>query len=120
MGSLIRPLLTLILENKSAMMQPLIAGISFAMSILQFPMFLLTAAGLRTSATARTSLSCDLVTVVCYIICGLIPLSAHSIGLFYVASVFATIEGPSHDALIADLSDGEDREKGIQPSSISE
>lgn len=63
---------------------------------------------------------CDLVTVVCYIICGLIPLSAYSIGLFYVASVFATIEGPSYDALIADLSDGEDREKAYSPSSISE
>ena len=53
MGSLIWPLLTLILENKLGYDATLIAGISFAMSILQF----CSAAGLRTNATARTSLS---------------------------------------------------------------
>lgn len=50
-------------------------------------------------------------TVVSYIICGILPLSDFSIALFYIASVFATIEGPSCDALIADLSGSESREK---------
>lgn len=111
MGSLIWPLLTLILENKLGYDATLIAGISFAMSILQFPMLLLGGRLADKRNRKNVIVICDLVTVVCYIICGLIPLSAYSIGLFYVASVFATIEGPSYDALIADLSDGEDREK---------
>ena len=54
---------------------------------------------------------CDLVTVTAYIICGILPLSNFSIALFYLAGVFATIEGPSYDALVADLSDSESREK---------
>ena len=111
MGSLIWPLLTLILENKLGYDATLIAGISFAMSILQFPMLLLGGRLADKRNRKNVIVICDLVTVVCYIICGLIPLSAYSIGLFYVASVFATIEGPSYDALIADLSDGEDRER---------
>ena len=52
-----------------------------------------------------------MVTVISYIICGLLPLSGYSIALFYLAGVFATIEGPSYDALVADLSDSESREK---------
>ena len=103
MGSLIWPLLTLILENKLGYDATLIAGISFAMSILQFPMLLLGGRLADKRNRKNVIVICDLVTVVCYIICGLIPLSAYSIGLFYVASVFATIEGPSYDALIADL-----------------
>ena len=41
------------------------------------------------------------------------PLSNFSIALFYLAGVFATIEGPSYDALVADLSDSESREKAF-------
>ena len=120
MGSLIWPLLTLILENKLGYDATLIAGISFAMSILQFPMLLLGGRLADKRNRKNVIVICDLVTVVCYIICGLIPLSAYSIGLFYVACVFATIEGPSYDALIADLSDGERTGKRHTAFSISE
>ena len=76
MGSLIWPLLTLILENKLGYDATLIAGISFAMSILQFPMLLLGGRLADKRNRKNVIVICDLVTVVCYIICGLIPLSA--------------------------------------------
>ena len=111
MGSLIWPLLTLILKNKLGYNATTIATLTMAMSILQFPMLLLGGKLGDTLNRKKIIIVCDLVTVVSYIICGLLPLSNYSIALFYIAGVFATIEGPSYDALVADLSDSESREK---------
>ena len=111
MGSLIGPLVTLILKNKLGYNATTIAILTMAMSILQFPMLLLRGKLADTLNRKKIIIVCDLVTVVSYIICGLLPLSNYSIALFYIAGVFATIEGPSYDALVADLSDSESREK---------
>lgn len=111
MGSLIWPLLTLILKNKLGYNATTIATITMAMSILQFPMLLLGGKLADTMNRKKIIVCCDMVTVISYIICGLLPLSGYSIALFYLAGVFATIEGPSYDALVADLSDSESREK---------
>lgn len=111
MGSLVWPIMTLILKNKLGYNATAIATITMAMSILQFPMILLGGKLADTVNRKKIIICCDLITVISYIICGLLPLSGHSIALIYVASVFATVEGPSYDALIADLSDSESREK---------
>ena len=111
MGSLIWPLLTLILKNKLGYNATTIATITMAMSILQFPMLLLGGKLADTMNRKKIIVCCDMVTVISYIICGLLPLSGYSIALFYLAGVFATIEGPSYDALVADMSDSESREK---------
>ena len=111
MGSLIWPLLTLILKNKLGYSATTIATLTMAMSILQFPMMLLGGKLADTLNRKWIIVICDLVTVTAYIICGIFPLSNFSIALFYLAGVFATIEGPSYDALVADLSDSESREK---------
>ena len=111
MGSLIWPLLTLILKNKLGYSATTIATLTMAMTILQFPMMLLGGKLADTLNRKWIIVICDLVTVTAYIICGILPLSNFSIVLFYLAGVFATIEGPSYDALVADLSDSESREK---------
>lgn len=111
MGSLIWPLLTLILKNKLGYSATLIASITMGMAILQFPMLLLGGKLADTMNRKKVIICCDMVTVISYIICGLLPLTGYSIALFYLAGLFATIEGPSYDALVADLSDSESREK---------
>ena len=111
MGSLIWPLLTLILKNNLGYSATTIATLTMAMTILQFPMMLLGGKLADTLNRKWIIVICDLVTVTAYIICGILPLSNFSIALFYLAGVFATIEGPSYDALVADLSDSESREK---------
>ena len=111
MGSLIWPLLTLILKNKLGYDATEIAVITMVMSILQFPMLLLGGKLADTHNRKWIIVLCDMITVVCYIIAGCIPLSGISIVLFYIAGMFANIEGPSYDALVADLSDGDDREQ---------
>lgn len=111
MGSLIWPLMTLILKNKLGYNATTIATLTMAMSILQFPMMLLGGKLADTLNRKKIIVVCDFITVASYIICGILPLSNFSIALFYLAGVFATVEGPSYDALVADLSDSESREK---------
>lgn len=111
MGSLIWPLMTLILKNKLGYNASTIALITMVMGIVQFPILLLGGKLADSRNRKHIIVACDLVTVVCYVIAGLIPLSSFSIVLFYIAGVFATIEGPSYDALVADLSDSDSREK---------
>ena len=53
----------------------------------------------------------DIVSVVCYIICGCIPLGTGTIALMLVASLFQSIEGPAYSALIADITPLEDRDR---------
>ena len=111
MGSLIWPLMTLILKNKLGYDATTIATISMVMTVLQFPMLLLGGKLADSVSRKKIIIICDMVTVISYAVSGFIPLSKYSIGLFYLAGLFATIEGPSYDALVADLSDGDDREK---------
>lgn len=111
MGSLVWPIMTLILKNKLGYNATTIATITMVMAILQFPMMLLGGKLADTMNRKKIIVCCDMITVISYIICGLLPLSSRSIALIYMAGVFATIEGPSYDALVADLSDSESREK---------
>lgn len=111
MGALIWPLMTLILKNKMGYDATFIAVLTMAMSVLQFPMLLLGGRLADTRNRKNVIIVCDLITEVSYVVCAIIPLSGASIVLFYVAGLFATIEGPSYDALVADLSDGDQREK---------
>lgn len=111
MGALIWPMLTLILKNKLGYDATTIATVTLVMSVLAFPMMLIGGKVADTLNRKWTIVCCDLVTVATYILCGILPLSNFSIILLFLGSVFATIEGPSYDALIADLSDSEGREK---------
>ena len=54
---------------------------------------------------------CDLVTVVSYFICAFLPMSEKVIPLLALAAIFAQMEWPSYDALVADLSSAEERER---------
>ncbi|MBQ3931587.1 MAG: MFS transporter, partial [Firmicutes bacterium] len=53
----------------------------------------------------------DILSIICYITCGLVPLSYITIGLFFIAGIGQNLEGPSYNALLADLSTTADREK---------
>ena len=46
----------------------------------------------------------DIISVVCYVICALTPLSIKSIVLMFTASICQNMEHPSYNALTADMS----------------
>ena len=111
MGSLIWPIMTLILKNKLGYSATTIATIDMILAIIQFPMVIIGGKLADSVSRKKIIVCCDMVTVICYFISGLIPLSFMSVALFYIAGLFAAIEGPSYDALIADLSDSDNREQ---------
>ncbi len=51
----------------------------------------------------------DIISVVCYVICALTPLSIKSIVLMFTASICQNMEHPSYNALTADMTITEDR-----------
>ncbi|SJZ83018.1 MFS transporter [Anaerorhabdus furcosa] len=111
MGALIWPMLTLILTNKLGYSASQVATIMLVMTLIQIP-FTLIGGKLADHFNKRNIIIfCDLITVTCYFILGFIEVSFAFVVLFFVAGLFASIEWPCYDALVADLSTSKDREK---------
>jgi len=111
MGGLVWPLMTLILSNKMGMSASEIANLMLIMSIIQLPCTLVGGKLADRFNKKWVIVICDMITVICYLICGFIPLSGVTIALFYIAGMFASFEYPSYDALVADLTSSDEREK---------
>lgn len=111
MGGLVWPLMTLILSNKMGMSASEIANLMLIMSIIQLPCTLIGGKMADRFNKKWVIVICDMITVISYMICGFIPLSGVTIALFYIAGMFASFEYPSYDALVADLTRSDEREK---------
>ena len=111
MGGLVWPLMTLILSNKMGMSASEIANLMLIMSIIQLPCTLIGGKMADRFNKKWVIVICDMITVISYMICGFIPLSGVTIALFYIAGMFASFEYPSYDALVADLTSSDEREK---------
>lgn len=111
MGGLVWPLMTLILSNKMGMSATQIANLLLVMSIIQLPCTLLGGKVADHFNKKTVIIVCDMITVISYLICTFIPLGNISIALFYIAGMFASFEYPSYDALVADLTSPDEREK---------
>ena len=111
MGSLIWPMLTLILKNKLNFDAEQVALWFLTFSVLQLPFSLL--GGKMTDAYNKRNLILvfDLISVAMYITTALLPLSTGSIVIYFAGSLFQSMEWPAYDALIADLTSDHDREK---------
>ena len=111
MGAMIWPMLTLILSNKLGLEAKEIAAITISLGVIQFPVNLIGGKLADHCNKRNLIICCDLVTVVCYLLAACFPVSMHQIFLFFTASLFQTVENPSYDALVADLSSSKDRER---------
>ena len=111
MGSMVWPMMTLILDKKMGMSAGNIALLLMIGSVICMPANLLGGKLADRVNKKKIILIGDLVSVSCYLICGLIPLSYLTIGLILLASVFQSVEGPAYAAMIADITPTKDREK---------
>lgn len=111
MGALIWPMLTLILTNKLGYSAGQVASIMLVMTFVQIPFTLLGGKLADHFNKRNVIIFCDLVTVSCYLALGFMKISFMFVVLFFIAGLFATIEWPCYDALVADLSTSADREK---------
>lgn len=111
MGSMVWPMMTLILDQKMGMSAGNIALLLLVGSIVSMPANLLGGRLADRVNKKKIILVGDVVSVTCYIACGFIPLSYVTIGLIMLAGVFQSVEGPAYSALIADITPTADREK---------
>lgn len=61
----------------------------------------------------RVIVICDLLSVVIYLLCALIPLSMTTIGLMLASAAFQSVERPVYEAFTADLSETKDRTRPV-------
>lgn len=111
MGSLIWPMLTLILKSKLGFNAEQVATWFLVFGILQIP-FGLTGGKLTDRFNKRNLiLFFDLISVVLYVTTAFLPLSTFSLCVYYIGSLFQHMEWPAYDAMIAELTTDKEREK---------
>ena len=111
MGSMVYPMLTLILNQKMGWNASTISFVILLFGFLQMPMTWI-GGKLADSANKRNIIIVfDLLSVLCFLISASLPISFISVVLLGLAGMFQTVENASYDALIADLSLTRDRER---------
>lgn len=111
MGSLIWPMLTLILKSKLGFDAEQVAFWFLIYGIIQIPFGLL--GGRLTDKYNKRNLIVvfDLLSVGMYMATAFLPLTMGSICIYFLGSLFQHLEWPAYDALIAELTSDHDREK---------
>ncbi len=111
MGSLIWPMLTLILKSKLGFNAEEVALWFLIFGILQVPFGL--AGGKLTDRYNKRNLILifDLISVALYITTAFLPLTTATLCIYYAGSLFQHMEWPAYDSLIAELTTDHDREK---------
>ena len=112
MGAMVRPMLTMILSQKLGMNAVQVAWITALMGILMIPANLIGGKMADCFNKKMNIVYLDMISVISYIICGLIPLTTKSIVLMFIASTCQNIENPSYNSLTADITLSKDRERG--------
>jgi len=111
LGSMVWPMFTLILSRKLGFDATTIALCMMAYSIVSLPLALIGGKLADRYNKRNIIVVCDLVSIAAFVYCSLVPITISSILIFSIASLFQAIEWPSYDALVADFSTSENREK---------
>ena len=111
LGAMVWPMLTLIMSQKLGMDASTIALVMVLAGIVMVPANMFGGKLADKYNKKKIIVAFDIVSVICYIVCGIVPLSFTTIGLFFIAGIGQNLEGPSYNALLADLSTTADREK---------
>ncbi len=111
LGSMIYPVLTLILSQKMGMDATQVALVTTLSGIVILPAGIIGGRIADRYNKKNAIVICDIVSILLFVVCGCIPLSMVSIVLLTTASAFQSAEGPMYNALIADITVSENREK---------
>jgi len=111
LGAMIYPVLTLILNQKMGMNATEVAFVTVLSGLIVLPAGIIGGKLADHCNKKNIIIVCDIISVILFIISGLIPLSLVTIGLLLTASAFQNLEDPVYTALIADITTTENREK---------
>ncbi len=111
MGAMIWPMLTMILSQKMGMSAEHISWVMALAGVLSLPANLIGGKMADYFNKKMNIVYLDIISVVCYMVCAVIPLSVKSIVLMFVAATCQNMEHPSYNALTADITVMDDRER---------
>ena len=111
LGSMVWPVMTLILNQKMGMDAERIAVVMVLASALMLPANLLGGKLADRFDKKRNIIFFDTVSVACELLAAALPLTGTTVVLFVGAGLCQSLEYPSYDALIADLTKTRDRDR---------
>ena len=113
MGALIWPMMTLILTGKLGYTSGEASSLMLLVGVFMLPCTMIGGKLADRLNKKNLIVVCDLVTVTGFLICGILPLRRSSVVILAISQIFAQMEWPSYDALVANLSTPEQREKNF-------
>ena len=111
LGSMIWPVMTMILSQKIGLSAAEISYFFVGSSIISLPANIVGGRLADRFNKKWIIVICDCVSVICFLVSAAIPLGIGTILLFVFGGIFQSMEYPSYDALFADLSTTKDRER---------
>jgi MFS family permease len=115
-GSMIYPMLTMILSQKLHMTAGMIAAVMVIYSMTGIPMNLIGGRLADRCSKKNVIVLCSCVSVICYLFCALLPLSFFSMAVFALGALISQMENPTYSALIADVTPAKDRSRAYSLS----
>ncbi len=116
LGSMVWPMLTMILNQKMGMPAGDISWLLIFAGMILLPAGMIGGKLADHYSKRNIIVICDAVSIIGFITCACIPLSYISIALMIFSSTFQTMENPAYNALLADLTKSEDRERAYSLS----
>ncbi len=111
MGAFIWPLLTLILSKKIGYSATTIAWMTMGIMLLFIPANILGGVLADKFNKKKIIIMFDIVSVIFFISCSIIEPGTLMVVFFVLAGLFANMEGPAYDALVAEATKPKEREK---------
>ena len=111
LGSMIWPVMTMILNQKLGLSAAEISYFFVGSSIIMLPANIIGGKLADRFNKKWIIVFCDSVSIICFLICSALPIGIGTIIIFILAGIFQSIEYPAYDALFADLSTTKDRER---------
>ena len=111
LGSMVWPMLTMILSQKLGLSAFSISVLTVAGMLVMMPANLLGGRLADRLNKKNVIVVCDFISVACYAACAVLPLGYLTVALMLAAGICQSMESPSYNALIADLSATADRER---------
>jgi MFS family permease len=111
LGSMIFPMLTMILSQKLGLDARSIALVMVIAGVIMVPANMLGGKLADHFNKKNIIVGFDILSIACFVTCGLIPMSWVTIALMLIAGVGQSLEGPAYHSLVADLTTTAEREK---------
>ncbi len=113
LGAMIWPLMTMILNKKLGLNATDTAMFSIISGIFFLPANLLGGRIADKFNKKKVIICCDIISIILFVTSGFIPLSLFSMCVLLAGAFFQTLEGPAYQAMVADITPQDKREKAF-------